>query len=163
MFVHVVFSCVHKLIAFEFKVLILVVCSRDICSVFLESFLGNDRVVMPSLPTNKTCQQWIKTYFWLNFDADGKMLRKLCCWWAEQNGTVNSSSSSKIAQGSLICQLSSIKYHDASKPHAAAKTAKEDFDARKARFSGPLRKVVQEILPDSGITKSMQQMNNKDQ
>ena len=47
----------HKLIAFEFQVLVLVVWSWDIFSASLESFLGNKQVVMFSLPTNKTCQQ----------------------------------------------------------------------------------------------------------
>lgn len=45
-FVHVEFSCVHKLIAFEFQVLVLVGCSWDICSVFVELFFGNNRVVI---------------------------------------------------------------------------------------------------------------------
>ena len=44
--VHVVFSCVYKLIAFEFQVLVFVVCSWDIFSISLESFLGNNQVVM---------------------------------------------------------------------------------------------------------------------
>ena len=90
------------------------------------------------------------------------MLRKLCCWRAEQNGTVNSNSS-KFIQGIKIYQLSSIKEHAASKPHPAAKTAKEDFDVRKPWLSVPLRKVVQETPPGSAIAKSMQQMNDKDQ
>ena len=90
------------------------------------------------------------------------MLSKLCCWRVEHNGTVNRSSS-KFAQGIKIYQLSSIKDHAASKPHPAAKTTKEDFDARKAGLSVPLRKVVQEIPPGSAIAKSMQQMNDKDQ
>ena len=98
----------------------------------------------------------------VEFRCRWKMLRKLCCWQAEQNGTVNSSSS-KFIQGIKIYQLSSIKEHAASKPHPAAKTAKEDFDARKAWLPVPLRKVVQETPPGSTIAKSMQQMNDKDQ
>ena len=43
-----------------------------------------------------------------------------------------------------------------------SKTAKEDFDARKAVLSVSLRKVVQEIPQDSATAKSVQQMNNKD-
>ena len=82
------------------------------------------------------------------------MLRKLCYWRAEQNGTVNSSSS-KFVQGTKTYQLFSIKDRAASKPHPAKKTAKEDFDARKAGLSVPLRKVVQEIPPGSAIAKSI--------
>ena len=66
-------------------------------------------------------------------------------------------------ESNSISSLSSIKDHAGSKPHPAAKTAKEDFDARKAGLSVPLRKVVQEIPPGSAIAKSMQQMNDKDQ
>ena len=95
-----------------------------------------------------------------------KILCKLCCWQAEQNGTVNSSSSSssssrnnssssssKFVQGSINYKLSSIKDHNSSKPYAAAKRAKEDFDARKAGLSVPPVKVVQKyhqavILPN---------------
>ena len=43
-----------------------------------------------------------------------------------------------------------------------SKTAKEDFDARKAGLPVPLRKVVQEIPRDSTIPKSMQPTNDKD-
>ena len=43
-----------------------------------------------------------------------------------------------------------------------SKTAKDDFDSRKAGLSVPLRKVIQEIPQDSATAKSMQQMNNKD-
>ena len=117
---------------------------------------------MSSLPTNKIRQRWIETYFWLNFDANGKMFCKLCCWRSEQNRTVNSSSS-KFVQGSKNYHLSSVKYQDASKPHAAAKISKGDFDACKVGFSVPPRKVVQQIPSGSAIAKSMQQMNDKDQ
>ena len=55
-------------------------------------------------------------------------LWKLCCWRAEQNVTVNSSSS-KFVQGSKNYQLQN---HDVAKPYAATKTAKEDCDTRKA-------------------------------
>ena len=89
------------------------------------------------------------------------MLHKLCCWQAEHNGVVNSSSS-KFAPGIKTYQLSSIK-HAASKTHPVEKTAKEDFDVRKAGLSVTLRKVVQEIPPGSAIAKSMQEMNHKDQ
>ena len=137
--VHIVFLCVNKLTAFEFQVLVLVVCSWDTCSVFLKSFLGNNQVVMFSLPTNKTDQLWIKIYSWLNFDADGKMLFKLCSRQAEQNGTVNTINS-KFVQGSKNYQLSSIRDHDASKSHAAAKTAKED--CHKVGLSVPPRNTI---------------------
>ena len=90
------------------------------------------------------------------------MLRKLCCWRAEQNGMVNSNSS-KFIQGIKIHQFLSIKDHAGLKPHPAAKTAKEDFDAHKAGLSVPLRKVVQETPPGSAFAKSIQQMNDKDQ
>ena len=75
--VHVVFSCVHKLTALEFQVLVLVECSWDICSVFLESFLGTNQVVMPHLPTNKTRQRWIENFSWLKFDANGKVMETM--------------------------------------------------------------------------------------
>ena len=93
---------------------------------------------MSSLPTNKTRQRWIETYSWLNCDVDGKMLCKLCCKWAEQNGTVNSSGS-KFVQGGKNYQLYVIKDDNASKPHAAAKTPKGDFDTLKAGLSVQLR------------------------
>ena len=83
--------------------------------------------------------------------APGWILMQMekCCWWAVQNGTVNSSSS-KFVQGSKIYQLYSIK------------DSKRRFDAHKAGLSVPLRKVVQEIPQDNAIAKSMQQMNDKD-
>ena len=74
-----------------------------------------------------------------------------------------SGSSSKFVQGSKKYQLSSVKDHDALKPHAVAKMANADFDARKARLSVPPRKVVQQLPSGSAIAKSIPQMNDKDQ
>ena len=116
---------------------------------------------MFSLPTNKTGQLWVKIYSSLNFDADGKMLFKLCSRRAEQNGTVNTINS-KFVQGSKNYQLSSIRDHDASKSHAAAKTAKEDFDAHKTGLSVPPRNTIKYRQVGSAIAKSMQQMSDKD-
>lgn len=91
----------------------------------------------------------------MNFNADGNMLRKLYCWWAEQNGTVNSSDS-KCVQGRN--QSNTMMFQS----HMQLRKLQNKILILKAGLSLLPRKAVQQIASGNAIAKSMQQVKDTD-
>ena len=87
------------------------------------------------------------------------MICKTCCWRAEKFGI---ETGGKFVVGSTNYQLSAVKDHGLTGPHAAATKSKAESDAKKAGSSVPPRKVVLKTPSNSAIAMSLQRMNDKD-
>ena len=87
------------------------------------------------------------------------MVCKTCSWRAEKFGV---ETNGKFVLGSTNYQLSSVKDHATTGPHAAATSSKEESDAKEAGMSVPPRKLVLKTPTDSAIFRSLQKMNDKD-
>ena len=87
------------------------------------------------------------------------MVCKTCSWRAEKFGV---ETNGKFVLGSTNYQLSSVKDHATTGPHAAATSSEEESDAKEAGMSVPPRKLVLKTPTDSAIFRSLQKMNDKD-
>ena len=107
---------------------------------------------MSKLPTEKTRRKWMTKHRWLNFTMEDKMVCKTCSWRAEK---FDVQTTGKFVLGSKNYQLSSVKDHATTDPHAAAKSSKEVSDAKEAGMSVPPHKLILKTPSDSAIFRSL--------
>ena len=144
---------------FEFQVFILVVCSWDICSVFLKLPLGNNQIIMSFLKTNKTR--------WTNKTNPGWISMQMeICYANYTVGRQNKMERLIVVTVNVFKEGKTISSPQSNtmmlQSHMQLRKQQNKILILKAGLSLLPRKAVQQIASGNAIAKSMQQVKDTD-